>query len=148
MSWDVLIMRVPEGVTDLGDIPDDYDEPLCSHSELTARLRAVFPDIDLTDPTWGILEGEDYSIEFNMDEEDPCDSVMLHVRGGDSALAPIKALCDSTGWAAVDAGGGEIIPLTAESVPGFTAWQHMRQQSDPNSPLKGVRFSIPADNSP
>jgi hypothetical protein len=48
-----------------------------------------------------MLEGEDYSMELNIGKDDPCSTMMLHVRGGDGALEPIRRLCEATGWAAL-----------------------------------------------
>ena len=144
MSWDVMVMRIPEGLTSLDEISEDFDEPLCGLREVGPTLLSVFPDLDLSDPTWGILEGDDFSIEFNIGDEDPCDSIMLHVRGGDGALTPIRALCATTGWAAIDAGGGELIDTNGEgAVSGFTEWQEFRKKALPDAPLKGVRVSFP-----
>ena len=144
MSWDVLIMKVPACITKVEDLPTECDHVLCSLAALPERLRAVFSEIDLTDPTWGHLEGADYSIEFNIGKEDPCEAIMLHVRGGAGAFEPIRTLCTATGWAALDAGDGEFIDFTAaDATKGLDAWRAYRDRVMPGAPEKGLRVSVP-----
>jgi hypothetical protein len=142
VSWDVLIMKVPAGVKKMEDLPPEFDHVLCALTELPDRLRSVFPEIDLTDPTWGDLEGADYSIEFNIGKEDPCEAIMLHVRGGQGAFEPIRKLCTLTGWAALD--DGEFIDFSADdAAKGFNAWRDYRDRVIPGAPEKGVRMVVP-----
>lgn len=96
------MMRRPEGSVAISDLEEADIPPLGSLTEVRRKLQAALPEIDLADPAWGTLEGDDYSIEFSVGEEDPCMSVMLHVRGGDEALGVIQRLFAATGWEALD----------------------------------------------
>lgn len=121
-------MRVPPGVKRMDELPDEYEHDLASLAELQGMLIEMFPEIDLGDPTWAVLEDPDFSIEFNLGEDDPCQGIMLHVRGGDGALAPIRHLCEQTGWMAFDPSKGDFIDLEADPGAGLRAWRAFRDQ--------------------
>ena len=142
MSWDVVMMRLPAGTTQLAELPDDFETPLGSLPRVLDVLRETFPDIDLSDPTWGTIEGDDYSIEFNIGDDDPCTSIMLHVRGTEQAIEPIRRLCDHTGWAAFDTTTDKVMDFAADPADGLRQWRAFRDQVLPGAPEKGVRITI------
>ena len=129
MSWDVFVANTPdaEHLTELGEDESLYP-PLGDLRTVRARLKAYFPQLDLTDPTWGDLDGGDFSIEFSIGSEDPVTSLMLHVRGEDRALGVIWHLCQHSGWVAFDSDGPRLSP-GAETVAGFTAWREQFERS-------------------
>lgn len=138
MSWDVLLLRLPPEVTTLEDLPDDADDSVGPLAEVVERIRAGVPGIDLTDPSWGILEGSTFSIEFAIGKDDPCRSLMLHVRGDDRALEPIRRLCAATGWRAFDCATAEVVDFEAGEGTGLDSWRAYRELVVPNAPKKGV----------
>ena len=104
----------------------------------------MFPSIDLADPSWAVLVTDDYSIEFSIGEETPCTSVMLHVRGPETAIEPLRAVCERTGWRAFDTSTGDVIDFADDPAKGLRKWIAYRQKSGITGPLKGV--SLPIDN--
>ena len=65
MSWDILIQDLPDVAT-IEEVPDDFHPGvLGSRAEVVERLRSTFPDADFSNPSWGVLDREDWSIEFN-----------------------------------------------------------------------------------
>ena len=52
MSWDVLLLRLSEGVRNLSELTDDFESSLDANSEVMAILLELFPSLDVTDPTW------------------------------------------------------------------------------------------------
>ncbi|WOX12518.1 hypothetical protein [Streptomyces sp. N50] len=85
MSWDVLLLNLPDDITSAQDIPDDYTpRPLGRLHEVLATVTRAEPATDLADPTWGDLTGPTWSIELSIGSEDPVDSIMLHVWTGTS----------------------------------------------------------------
>lgn len=141
MSWDVLLLRLPEGAKTLADMQDTDGEPLGSTGDVRRILSGVLPDLDLSDPTWGILETVDSSIEFSIGSEEPCVSVMLHVRGLDDAMEPIRAVCNATGWQALDCSDGELIDFAADPGRGLRAWREYRDRAGLAGPVKGVSLT-------
>ncbi|MET7638749.1 hypothetical protein [Streptomyces sp. NPDC005438] len=120
MSWDVLVVKNPEG-------DPEQSTPLGSGDEVAAVLRRVVPDIDLSEPAWGQLRGPDWSMEFNIGARTPVDAVMLHVRGGgDGALEVIHRVAAAFGAEAVDCTDGEVLRL--DGAGGWPAFQEYRDQ--------------------
>ena len=128
MSWDISIMDLPTDADSVSDIPDDFQpEPLGARSELIAAIREVAPSSDFNDPSWGKLVTPDFVIEFNMVGGEIVDSLMLHVRGGDSAVAFIAALLDRLSRRAIDCSAGDFFDPSA-SAQSLRAWRDFRDR--------------------
>ncbi|WP_330239217.1 hypothetical protein [Streptomyces sp. NBC_00525] len=128
MSWDVILLRLPDDVTSVQEIPADYTPDLLGprHDVLAAVTQAV-PGVDLTDPAWGELSGPTWSIELNIGSEDPVDSVMLHIRGfGDDVLTPVLRLAEALRCKALDCSEGDLI--TPGKTSGWHAFQRFRDR--------------------
>ena len=103
MSWDVFIQQLPDGVRRVGDIPADFvPGPLGSRSEIVAGIRDVFPNVDFSDPEWGRVEEDQFSIDINIKADDPVKSFALHVRGAAGAGHAVGVLLDRLGFRALD----------------------------------------------
>jgi hypothetical protein len=129
MSWDVLLLHLPDDITSAQDIPDDYaPRPLGRLHEVLATVSRAEPEADLSDPTWGDLTGPTWSIELNIGSEDPVDSIMLHIRGsGDVVLASVFRLADAFGCKVLDCSSGDLI--TPEGPSGWHAFQEFRDRA-------------------
>lgn len=128
MSWDIIIQNLPKDVQNIADIPDDFQpRPLGARTEVIARIQKVLPDVDFSDPSWGILEQSGFSIEFNMGDEATCDSVMLHVRGGGDAVATIARLLQHLQLRGIDCQSGEFFSVEAAQ-SSFGEWQTYRDR--------------------
>lgn len=121
-------MNVPPEIVTRDDFPEDFSSELGPRSEVLSTLIAILPGLDLTDPTWGILEENDFSIEFNIGDDDPLDTLMLHVRGGDSAIHAIHHICEHTGWRAFDTTTGDFIDFAEDPAKGLRQWRASRNQ--------------------
>jgi hypothetical protein len=103
MSWDVFFQDLPAGIRSIDEIPDDFQPgPIGSRADVLAAIRAAVPDVDFTDPTWGVVERDGFSIEVNIRADDPVHSFALHVRGGGAALEVVRALAAALGRPALD----------------------------------------------
>ncbi|WP_328580566.1 hypothetical protein [Streptomyces sp. NBC_00370] len=124
MSWDVILLRLPDDVTSVQEIPANYTpDPLGRRHDVLAAVTQAVPDVDLSDPAWGELSGPTWSIELNIGSEDPVDSVMLHIRGsGDDVLTPVLHLAQALRCKALDCAEGDLI------TPGQTSGWHAFQQ--------------------
>ncbi len=108
MSWDIIVQDLPRDAKTVADIPEDFEpQPLMPRHELIARILDVVPGADFSDPTWGLVEGTDYSIEVSIGDEDPVISFAFHVRGGDMVVGVVAAILDHLGLRAIDPGQGE-----------------------------------------
>ena len=129
MSWDVLLLNLPDDITSAQDIPDDYAPrplgPLGPLHEILAAVSRAEPSADLSDPTWGDLTGPTWSIELNIGSDDPVDSIMLHVRGsGDDVLPSVFRLAGAFGCKVLDCSSGDLI--TPGGPSGWHAFQEFR----------------------
>lgn len=128
MSWDVLLLRLPDDVTSVQEIPDDYTPlPLGRQRDVLAAVSRALPDANLSDPTWGELSGPTWSMHLNIGSRDPVDSVMLHFYGsGDDVLTPIFRLASALGCKALDCSDGEL--LAPRDLSGWHAFQEFRNR--------------------
>ncbi|KUN76626.1 hypothetical protein [Streptomyces griseoruber] len=135
MSWDVLLLRLPDNVTSVHELPGDHTPPpLGSLHDVLATVARAVPDADLTDPTWGELLGPTWSMELNIGDEDPVDSIMLHLRGsGDDVLTPVFRLAETLGCKVFDCAESGLI--SAGQTSGRHAYQQFRDRvSGPAKP--------------
>jgi len=129
MSWDVLIQRYDGVPPSVDAIPDDFRFPsMGDASAVRGLISTACPSVDWSDPAWGILDGDGYSIEFNFQEDGEVDSFMLHVRGGGDAISPIVSLCKTNGWVALDTSTGDFMDLESPSDDGWKEFQAFRDQ--------------------
>ncbi|MDK0518108.1 hypothetical protein [Streptomyces sp. ML-6] len=124
MSWDVLLLRLPDDITSVQGIPADHTPaPLGRRHDVLATVARAVPEADLSDPGWGVLSGPTWSIELNIGSKDPVDSIMLHIRGsGDDVLAPVFRLAESLRCGVLDCTDGELL------APGRSSGRHAFQQ--------------------
>ena len=86
MSWDLHVQDWGD-VNSLDEIPDDFNpQAIGKRSEIIRKMKEVEPTIDFSDPCWGKLDNEHFSIEFNMGDEEELYSFAMHVRGNELAL--------------------------------------------------------------
>lgn len=130
MSWDVLVLNAPQDVGSTDDLDDETEfPPLGPAAELRARLQAELPELNLSDPTWGELGGDGWSIELNLGRDDPIHSFMLHVRGsGDDALPMINRIAAVTGGRALDFSTGDFLRGGPSDVTGWHEFQQFRDR--------------------
>ncbi|WP_331744316.1 hypothetical protein OG762_49705 (plasmid) [Streptomyces sp. NBC_01136] len=128
MSWDVLLLRLPDDVTSMHELPADCTPaPLGRQYDVLAAVTQAVPEVDLSDPTWGELSGPTWSIELNIGSEDPVDSIMLHIRGsGDDVLAPVFRLAEALRCKVLDCVEGDLI--TPGQLSGWHAFQQFRDR--------------------
>lgn len=104
MSWDIFAMDVPGEFKSVEEIPFDFQpKSLGTRSAVISKIKQVIPTADFSDPAWGLIDGDDWSIEVNVGRDEECDCVTLHVRGGDEAVAAVASILDGLGIRAIDA---------------------------------------------
>lgn len=124
MSWDVLLLRLPDDVTSVQELAADYTpDSIGRRDDVLAAVIQAVPDIDISDPAWGELSGPTSSIELSIGSEEPVDSVMLHIRGfGDDVLTTVLRLAEALRCKAFDCADGDLITT------GQTSGRHAFQQ--------------------
>jgi len=69
----------------------------------------IFPTADFSDPAWGTYETADWSIEFDMGDEEICEDFALHVTSRGDAPIAIARLLDHLGLRTLDSGTSQPI---------------------------------------
>ncbi|MEU8508723.1 hypothetical protein AB0C40_29250 [Streptomyces brevispora] len=128
MSWDVLLLRLPDCIASVQDIPDGYlPPPLGRRRDVLAAVTRAVPGAGLADPDRGELRGPTWSMGLDIGSTDPVDSIMLHVRGsGDDALTTVFRLAEALHCKVLDCSEGELI--TPGGTPGWHAFQQYRDR--------------------
>ncbi len=103
MSWDIFVQDIPPNARSVAEISADFTpEPIGNRIDIIARITEAVPTADFSDPTWGRIESDQYSIEVNIGEADPVRSFALHVRGGVAAADLVADILDNLGLRAFD----------------------------------------------
>ncbi len=127
MSWDVMLVSVPDELVAKHEAPDwETVRPLGTRDEVLAALEKALPGADFSDPTWITVWTETVSMQVSVEEEDPIDNVMLMIRDGDEVLSMIQKLCETTAWKAWDTTTGDFIDWEADPGKGLQAWRGAR----------------------
>lgn len=138
MSWDIVIMKLSCPYASVSDIPDD-EAPLSigTQARVHAAVTKYFPLTDWTDGAWGIFNSPLGSTEFNLGNDDPASSMMLHVRASTEIVQPIGELCREEEWTALDCSAGEFLESTDDPTAGLRGWRayHDRVTGEPESNL-------------
>jgi hypothetical protein len=124
MSWDIIAQDLPKDATTVEEIPDDFQpQPIGDRAHLIARIQHVVPHVDFTDPSWGIIEGDDWSIEVSTGKTELCHSIAFHVRGGDGAIGAVAAILNELKLRAIDCQSSEFFSAGPETLESFHAWR-------------------------
>jgi hypothetical protein len=89
VSRDVFVQDIPESITTVEQIPDDWEPaPLpFGHAEVVAAVRELVPDVDTTDPEWMHVHLGGGAVVVNVANVSPLASFALHVRAVDPGAA-------------------------------------------------------------
>jgi hypothetical protein len=128
MSWDVFVMDMPD-VASVAEVPDDHKpRPLGPRAWVIDRIKEVVPDADFSDPAWGNIEGDYWSIEVNLGKDEECSDFAFHVRGaGEEPVDVIQRILDHLGVRAVDGSSGEFFSREA-ALASFDQWRAFRDR--------------------
>ncbi|MBO0320663.1 hypothetical protein J0X14_00020 [Muricauda sp. CAU 1633] len=95
MSWDLFVQDWGD-FDSLDEIADDFEpKSIGMRSEIIDKIKTVEPTVDFSNPSWGILENGQFSIEFNMGESEDFNSFVMHIRGNELAMPCIGNILSS-----------------------------------------------------
>src|SRR5262245_41051087 len=128
MSWDVVLFKSPHPST--SELPKDFrPAPIGTLEDVRKSLHDVLPDIDFGDPSWGVLDGRDWSIEFSIGADEPVESVTLHVRGSDDAIWAVRAAAEALNARVLDFSTAEFVSFDADPAAGLRKWRAFRDRA-------------------
>lgn len=129
MSWDIFVQDFPPDAMSLKEIPSDFKPAyLGKRTRIIEQIRTVVPAADFSDPSWGTIDGEGWSIEINIGVEEDCSGFAFHVRGGDAAVGVIAAILQHLKLRAVDSQTGDFFVAEATAMDAFRKWRAYRDQ--------------------
>jgi len=124
MSWDVTIYRFPRDIETVVQLADDFKPPaIAPRAEVAQSLKRLFPDADISDLSWLVLNGQGYKIEINMGRKEPCDGFTLHVRGSDRALNAVTQIALNFEARAFDMTACQFLDRMSNPASGFQQWR-------------------------
>ena len=127
MSWDIFVQDLPKDAATVADIPDDFKpSSLGPRAALISRIKEVVPNANFADPTWGIIDGANWSIEVNLGKDEECGGFAFHVRGGDEAALVVGAILEHLKLRAVDGQSGEFFVAGSTAVESLEKWRNYR----------------------
>lgn len=129
MSWDILVFDPPSEAKKAADIPRDFRPSPIKRSEIISGIVDVFPAANFSNPDWGLIDDKDWSIEVNLGREQECTSLMLHVRGGDGAIAAVATIVQRLNLRALDCQTGEFFAADDSATESFQKWRDYRDKA-------------------
>ncbi len=127
MSWDIFVQDLPRDAQTVADIPDDFvPKDIGERSEIIASISEVVPEIDFSDPAWGVIDGQDWSVEVNLGDSETCPGFALHIRGSDEAIGAVDAILRALGLRAIDSQSGEFLVAGQAARASFAKWLEYR----------------------
>ncbi|WP_339787902.1 MAG: hypothetical protein ACMVP2_08260 [Imperialibacter sp.] len=127
MSWDLFVQDWGTAKT-LEEIPDDFQpQPIGLRSSIIRQIQTFEPAANFDDPSWGTIENDQFSIEFNMGKEEELGSFVLHVRGDELAIPCIGNILKHLGLRAADGSNGEFFD-NETATEKMQAWMEFRDR--------------------
>ncbi len=127
MSWDVYIADFPD-CSSIADIPDDFKpDAIGRRDEVIRKILEVVPQADFSDPSWGILDTEEFSIEFSVGKDEVVESFACHIQGVDGGGVCVAAIVRHLGLRAFDTTTGDFLNLDNPEL-GFRKWKAYRNR--------------------
>lgn len=129
MSWDVSFFAAEAPPPPVTEMPDDWrGESLGTLEEVRGKISGSAPEVNWSDPSWGTLYGEGFSLEFNIGRNDPCYGFMVHVRGAGDAVRPLLAIGEKWCWYLLDTSQGEWLHHLSDVEAGWVGFQEYRDR--------------------
>jgi hypothetical protein len=129
MSWDIFVQDLPGNAKAVSDIPADFrPASIGKRSKVIEKIKEVVPTADFADPSWGLIEGDDWSVEVNIGTNEDCHGFAFHVRGGDAAVGVVAAVLEHMKLRALDSQTGEFFVSGPEAIESFRKWRAYRDQ--------------------
>jgi hypothetical protein len=129
MSWDISVFAAKDAPPPVEEMPEGWKPDILGPAdEVRQKISTCLPGVDWSDPTWGIYDGEGFSYEFNVGDEDSVEGLMIHVRGGGDAVGPLLNLAGRWGWYLLDCSQGEWLHHCADTEVGWQEFQAFRDR--------------------
>jgi len=131
MAWQVLLVRLPDHLRSLEDLPADWvPQPLGAPDRVAARIAAVTQaiapkgsELDAGGDRLLVLRADDFVIEAELGGVAEVDRVLLNVLGSDAALPLVGALSRALDASAIDCETDAVLDTDAIVPDTLRRWQ-------------------------
>ncbi|HEY1956400.1 MAG TPA: hypothetical protein VGH28_12330 [Polyangiaceae bacterium] len=128
MAWQVLLLRLPDALGSLAELPSGWAPPPLGAPQLVAeRIGAAASkasiELDCDGERLIVLRCEDFVIEAELGGVTSVDRVVLRVLGSDAALPLIGSLALELGAAAIDCETDTVLDADAIVPDTLRQWQ-------------------------
>jgi len=124
MSWDVTVYRFPRDIETVEQLADNFKPPaIAPRAEVAQSLKLLFPDADISDLSWLVVDGQGFKIEIYTGKKEPCDGLTLHVRGSDGALNAVTQITLNFKARAFDMTACQFLDQMSDPTSGFKQWR-------------------------
>ena len=128
MSWDIYVQDFPLHAATIDDVPNDFvPAPIGTRSEIIREIQDVVPFADFSDPSWGKIDGDKFSIEVSLGKDEELSSFAFHVRGDNEAAAVVSEILIGLKLKAFDTGTGEFFDHS-QAAAGLQRWREFRDR--------------------
>jgi hypothetical protein len=127
MSWDIFVQDLPLSAKSVQEIPPDFKpKSLGSRSRIISQIKEIIPAADFSNPSWGLIDGDGWSIEVNIGKVEDCTGFAFHVRGDEAAVGAVASILDHLGLRALDSQTGEFFVSGPKAIESFRNWRTYR----------------------
>jgi len=129
MSWDIFVQDLPEGIKRIQEIPDDFHpKPFLPRTRIAETIKELVPFTDFSDPNWWRIKCAAFSIEVNINSDDPSAGFALHIRGGEEVIGFVHELLERLGVRGLDPSSDTGFFDMEKSRQGLQRWSSYRDQ--------------------
>lgn len=110
MELNGILLRLPDAVKTLADVPEDFDFPLVHAPEaIDAALARLFPGQRHSVGSFHYYDGAT-RLDLSYDESDDVETIGFHFEGPDGVMLLVR-ICDAFGVSPIDNLTGDVADL-------------------------------------
>ena len=130
MAWQVLLVRLPDALRSLGDLPSGWAAPpLGTPQHVAERMAAIAiesgksVEVDCDGERLVVVRCDEFVIEAELGGVGVVDRVLLRVLGSDAALPLVGALAQALDASAIDCETDAVLDTDAIVPDTLRQWQ-------------------------
>ncbi len=128
MAWLVLLVRLPDALGSLSELPAGWAPPSLGAAQLVAERMAAAAahaevELDCDGERLVVLRCDEYVIEAELGGVGPVDRVLLRVLGSDAALRLVGSLAAALDASAIDCETDAVLDTDAIVPDTLRQWQ-------------------------
>ena len=133
MSWDLFVQDLPADAKTVRGIPSDFrPQSIGKRTDIIAIIKSVVPIVDFSNPSCGVIDGDGWSIEIGIGDEEECRGFAFRIRGESTAIGAVDAILRRLNLRAIDPSSETgFFSSGPEAVQSFARWRSYRNQIAP-----------------